>query len=276
LIARDPSGLYVYSFNTTRGLWEPVVRTDGKGLLILPLSDAAGYAPPQYSTTIQLADVDGQPGKELVVRGPNGLLVFKFIKGVLRNSPFKAGSWQQLNTSGPFADTSTFKNGKNWGSDVAYYSTIRLADIDGQPGDEAVGWGGDGLAAAKWNGTGWTQLTGIPGFGDAMALWGTGIPAAAARGLGWAAGRRAHISFVQGAIEEGGCTLGSTSQGPMGAWIRVVGSGPFRAARTAGTPSVVSTDRATPRFRPPTWTATTLPRWWDASRMETWRSTSSR
>ena len=230
LIGRDPSGLSVYSFNTTRGLWEPVVRTDGKGLLILPLSDAAGYGPPQYSTTIQLADVDGQPGKELIVRSPNGLLVFKFVKGTLPGGTFQAGSWQQLNASGPFADTATFSNGKNWGSDVAYYSTIRLADIDGQPGAEAIGWGGNGVEAWKWNGTGWTQLTGIPGFGDAIVHGESEYSTLQLADLDGQPGAELIFRSAAGAFENGGLHVlqyQPGSGGGGGAWSELVNTGPF-------------------------------------------------
>jgi hypothetical protein len=228
LIGRDPSGLSAHAFNTTRGVWEPIVRADGNGLLLLALSDAAGWEPPQYSITIQLADVDGQPGRELVARSAAGLLVFKFVKGALPGSSFQPGSWQQLNTTGPFADTSTFSNGKNWGSDVGYYSTIQLADIDGQPGAEAIGWGGDGLVVAKWTGTGWTALTGIPALGDAVAQGeSTYLPLQLAD-LDGQPGAELLLRQSLGPLEGGGLHVWKyQSGGSGGAWSKIVGSGPF-------------------------------------------------
>ena len=174
-----------------------------------------------------MADVDGQPGKELIVRGPQGLLVFEFVNGTLPGSSFKAGSWRQLNTSGPFADTDTFTNGKNWGSDVAYYSTIRLADIDGQPGAEAIGWGGDGLIVAKWNGTGWTQLTGIPAFGDAIVAGESQYLPLQLADLDGQPGAELIFRSNLGAILSGGLHVWKYQPGGGGgAWIKVVATGP--------------------------------------------------
>jgi hypothetical protein len=166
VLGRDARGVHVWSFNSTLGTWQPVLDVNAHQELILPLSDAQGWSSVQYYTTLALADIEGKPGKQLIARSSQGLVVYQFVKGSIADNPFPAGSWHQLTSSGPFADTACFGNGKCWNASP-YYTTIRFADVDGHAGAEAIGWGGDGIESWKWNGSGWTQLAGIPLFGDA-------------------------------------------------------------------------------------------------------------
>jgi hypothetical protein len=93
LLGRDASGIQIWSFNPTLGVWQPVLTTDGSGVLGQPyFSDGNGWGAPQYYQTIRLADVDGQRGQELVARSGNGVVVFQFTKGSLSGSSVPTGS----------------------------------------------------------------------------------------------------------------------------------------------------------------------------------------
>ena len=168
LIGRDAQGIHVWSFDTVLGVWQPWVATDGSGPLVLPLSDASQWNLPQYYSTIKLISLAGVAAKVLVARGSAGLLLFSLTRGSIPGVDLPAGKWTQLTTSGPFADTDCFTNQNCWNV-APYYQTIRFGDIDGEPGDEVIGWGGDGIVAFKWNGSSWSSITGLPAAGDPVA-----------------------------------------------------------------------------------------------------------
>ena len=169
LIGRDASGVHVWSFNTTPNpaggaltVWQPWIASDRTGRLVLPLTDANGWNLLVYYSTFKLINLAGQAGKVLAVRAANGLLLYSLARGAsVPNVDLPAGAWTQISFGGPFADSD------GWNTNQ-YYANIRFADIDGEPGDEALGWGNDGLSAYKWNGSGWTSLTGLPQLGDSF------------------------------------------------------------------------------------------------------------
>jgi len=166
LLGRDELGVHVWSFNAALGAWQPWLTTNGTGELLLPLTDAVGWNLPQYYTTLRLMNLPGKLGKVLAVRGASGLVLFEVARGVGPVTDFPAGTWTQLTPGGPFADADCFSNGKCW-NDAPYYQTIRFGDLDGEPGDEVIGWGGEGIVAFKWNGSAWTSIAGLPRFADA-------------------------------------------------------------------------------------------------------------
>ncbi len=169
LIGRDARGLHVWSFDSVLGVWQPWVATDKSGILVLPLSDASQWNLPQYYSTIKLITFAGIPGKVLAARSNNGLVLYQLTRGSVPGVDLPAGQWTQLTNSGPFADNDCFSNQQCW-NDSPYYQTIRFGDIDGQPGDEVIGWGGDGIVAFKWNGSSWASITGLPAAGDAAQV----------------------------------------------------------------------------------------------------------
>jgi len=134
---------------------------NGTGELVLPLTDAVGWDLPEYYTTLRLMNLPGRHGKVLAGRGASGLLLYGLTRGSGPVTAFPAGTWTQLAPGGPFANADCFSNLKCWDS-APYYQTIRFGDIDGEPGDEVIGWGGDGGVAFKWNGSEWVSLTGFP------------------------------------------------------------------------------------------------------------------
>ncbi len=165
LIGRDAQGIHVWSFDTVRGVWQPWVATDGSGVLVLPLSDAAQWNLPQYYSTIKLISLAGVPAKVLAARSSAGLVLYQLTRGSVPRVDLPAGKWTQLTTTGPFADSDCFTNQQCWNV-APYYQLIRFGDIDGEPGDEVIGWGGDGIVAFKWNGSSWSSITGLPAAGD--------------------------------------------------------------------------------------------------------------
>lgn len=170
LIGRDARGVQVWSFNVSLGVWQPWIASDGSGPMILPLSDAASWDLPQYYSTIRLATLVGVPGKKvLVARAGNGLNAWQVNPATSTVSPLPAGTWSQIAFGGAFADSGCFANGRCW-SDPRYANTLMFADVDGESGDEAIAWGGDGIAVAKWTSSGWTALAGIPQAGDAASF----------------------------------------------------------------------------------------------------------
>jgi len=170
LVGRDALGVHVWSFNTALGTWQPWLTTNGTGELVLPLTDAVGWDLPEYYTTLRLMNLPGRHGKVLAGRGASGLLLYGLTRGSGPVTAFPAGTWTQLAPGGPFANADCFSNLKCWDS-APYYQTIRFGDIDGEPGDEVIGWGGDGGVAFKWNGSEWVSLTGFPPGIDAAPYY---------------------------------------------------------------------------------------------------------
>ena len=128
LLGRSDAGIQIYRFDTTLGEWRPQV--DGKGVPQL-LNDFASFLPsnesdphnpnnPQYYSTIQAADIDGQPGAEILGRFWDGMRVYKY------NPPngggIDGGSWSRIGTAGPFSDADGY-------GDPALYSTIGVAQF---------------------------------------------------------------------------------------------------------------------------------------------------
>jgi hypothetical protein len=123
---------------SSRAAASPVPFAHGQPLQLPFWSDMANWTWPQYYSTlysvvqgdrgfelprcvrprcvIQCADIDGDGADELIGRGPNGVLVNKFDP--------TTGQWLKLPDTGLFADAG------GW-DQPQYYSTIQLADIDG-------------------------------------------------------------------------------------------------------------------------------------------------
>lgn len=94
------------------------------------LSDAGGWGQPKYYSTIQLGDIDGNGRQHLCARGGAG---FSCARLKLDESGFEAAVFY-----GDFSDSA------GWGS-VQYYSTIQLADIDGDKTADVCARGSAGI-----------------------------------------------------------------------------------------------------------------------------------
>ncbi len=149
-------------------------RWTGSGWQQLPslssLSDQGGYDQPEYYSSIQLGNLDGNPehAERLVARNGNGVTAWKFT----------GTGWSVMNNfSFPFSDHSPsadcpFVSGGTacFGSGPEYYSTIKLADVDGSGRDELVGRASDGLRVYRYQGNvpnGWAKLPTLSALSDA-------------------------------------------------------------------------------------------------------------
>ena len=153
LIGRGPGGILVNHFDTATDSW--VAKHDGP-----PLSDVAHWDQPQYYTTIQFADIDGDGQAELVARGHNGIQVWHYDS--------RSDRWKELASSGPFADSSRGgADAVRW-EQPQYYTTIHLADIDGDGHAELVGRGPDGLHLYSYEKKShrWSELPSIADLSD--------------------------------------------------------------------------------------------------------------
>jgi len=139
LVARSKNGLVVYHWNTTTATWDRVDHTSASNPGFL--SDASGWSQPQYYSTLQFADVNGDGKMELVARGTNGMLVSQWEP--------KTATWTSLLLGTPTRQT-VFSDGAGW-TDPRYYATIQLADLDGDGQAELVGRGTDGLFSYRWD-----------------------------------------------------------------------------------------------------------------------------
>ncbi len=154
LIARGPSGILVNRFDSASHAW--IAKKPGP-----PLSDAARWDQPQYYATIQFADVDGDGQAELVARGSDGIQVWHYDS--------RADCWKELAFAGPFPDSSHGDTDSTPWERPQYYTTIHLADIDGDGHAELVGRGSDGLHVYRYEGKSrsWSELPRIIELSDA-------------------------------------------------------------------------------------------------------------
>ena len=131
-----------------------VATFDGSGWQLLPSgpqwSDAAGWNAPQYYSTIQTADVDGDGRAELLARSASNVEVWALGEN----------GWQQL-PGGP-----ALSDAAGWNT-PEYYSTIQTGDVDGDGSAELLARSASGLEGWAFDGSGWQQLPGGPAWGDA-------------------------------------------------------------------------------------------------------------
>jgi hypothetical protein len=130
LLIRGPSNLIVHRFasNTRQWMIEPLGPS---------LSDAEGWNQPEYFSTIQYADVDGDGAMELIARGASGILVWDYDP--------KHARWS-------FITSDLMSDAQDW-NQPQYYETIHCADIDGDGQAEILGRGSDGVIAAHFDKT---------------------------------------------------------------------------------------------------------------------------
>jgi len=109
-------------------------------------TDALGWAPEPYSTTIQLADLNGDGKADVCGRGAYGLrcaLAKKNGRG------FKPATWWS-----PPAD---FWDSEGWDGEQ-YFGTIRLADVNGDGKADACGRASNGIVCGLSNGSQFAPL----------------------------------------------------------------------------------------------------------------------
>jgi hypothetical protein len=94
LIGRADDGIEIFWFDTTLGQWRPQVNAKDVRQALTDFatpppwnaSDPHSPAQPQYYSTIQAADIDGQPGAEILARFWDGMRVYKYTPGA-RSAP---------------------------------------------------------------------------------------------------------------------------------------------------------------------------------------------
>ena len=149
LLARNDQGLEVYWFDTTLGQWRPQVDANGVQQVLRdfrsPLPSDAGapgltsqgttnWKQPEYYSTIQAANIDGQPGKEILARFADGMHVYKYFPPAGTNN-IDGGTWKLIGTGGPFSDAAGY-------NDPSLYTTIGVGQFSN-----------DQSSGAPWNPT---------------------------------------------------------------------------------------------------------------------------
>ena len=146
IVARDGDHLIAFTFTGTdlaTGTWS--VLPNGPAW-----SDAAGWGEPAQYGTIHTGDLDGNGTDDVIGLNPDE----ETIDAVTYDSA--TNTWSAL-PSIPTDGVLTI-----WGVSPSYWSTLQLADIDGDGADEVVGRTPEGIAAWKLTGNVWTLLPQFP------------------------------------------------------------------------------------------------------------------
>ena len=166
LLGRNDQGLEVWSFDTSVGQWRPQVDADGTPVALTDFgSPAPGQTPatdwtqPQYYSTIQAYDVDGQPGAEILARFADGMRVYKYTPPTGTNT-ISGGSWSRIGTGGPFSDAAGY-------GDASLYSTIHVGKFRTEDAPLMFARTSNSyLAWYQWCGTAWTQVKRTNALGE--------------------------------------------------------------------------------------------------------------
>jgi peptidoglycan/xylan/chitin deacetylase (PgdA/CDA1 family) len=102
-------------------------------------TDALGWAPEPYSTTIQLGDINGDGKADLCGRSGTGMLC-------------ALSTGTSFLTPTPWSSAGDFSDQNGWGTDVGYYGSLRLADVNGDGRADVCGRGAAGMYCALSDG----------------------------------------------------------------------------------------------------------------------------
>lgn len=114
------------------------------------LTDASGWGNPQYYGTIRAGDVNGDGKDDLCARAAKGMMCW-----------LSDGSSVQQAIDGP-----AWSNDAGWGA-MAYWSTIRLSDIDADGMADLCGRDPEGLVCHRSTGDGFGDAIRGPALADA-------------------------------------------------------------------------------------------------------------
>jgi hypothetical protein len=117
-------------------------------------SDASGWDDPQYYSTIQFPDVDGDGKADVCGRAAAGI-----------TCSVSDGNGFPTAVTGP-----AWSNDNGWG-DPKYYSTIQFPDVNGDGKADVCGRAGDGIHCSISDGSGFPTAVVGPAFTDA-SNWG--------------------------------------------------------------------------------------------------------
>ncbi len=161
LIARNDDGIEIWRFDTTAGQWRPAIGADGQPEVLtafrspLPSESGPNWNQPQYYTTIQTADLEGDGAHEIIARFPTGMRVYQYTPPAGTKS-IDGGTWSLLSNSGIFADS-------DGSTDPSAYLSIHAISTSGGRPAELVGQipTGTGHFVAVYY---WERPRGAPGF----------------------------------------------------------------------------------------------------------------
>jgi hypothetical protein len=122
----------------------------------------AGWDAPPYASTLRCADLDGDGNSEVLLRGPDGIHVFSWEGAAKTWTPPPS---QPAN--GP-----ALSDAAGW-NQPAYYSTVRLADVDGDGTPELVANGPGGIHVFAYSRGDWSPADATTRNGPAFtsAAW---------------------------------------------------------------------------------------------------------
>lgn len=116
MVARGATGIQVYRFDAALGQWSQIK--------IDPiLSDADGWNKQAYWSTLQVGDVTGDGKAEVVIRGPKGIIAYRYVPGATRD----VASWEQLAGNPPLSDPTKDNDPDN-------YLTMKLVPLGSPEG----------------------------------------------------------------------------------------------------------------------------------------------
>ena len=141
LLARSASGIEVWAFDG--GEWQQLPNGP-------PWSDDGDWNRPEYYSTIQTGDVDGDGRAELLGRSASGIEVWAF----------DGSGWQQLPDGPAWSDAGGWNRPE-------YYSTIQTGDVDGDGRAELLARSASGVQVWEYEDGAWKQLPDGPAWSDA-------------------------------------------------------------------------------------------------------------
>lgn len=196
VFGRGPAAITFYSYDNAAKKWNKLAS-------ITAINNTGGWGYPQYYSTIQAGDIDGDDKDEIIARSASGVISFNYDNS----------AWSRNSA------TLTVLSDKNGYDKKEYYSTIQTADTNGNGRAELLVRAGDGLDIWGFDSSNnWQQLSKIVDFSNAN---------------GWA--KPAYYSTIQSADMNGDGIVEILGRGATGLsiWSRTSASAAWQSTLLA-------------------------------------------